>query len=78
MDPRLTKFLALLIPMLVAAPSQPDIAALIAPHPIWSYVTMGLIYLAANYLGIGLSGPTAAPRIAAALGNPPGITPPKP
>lgn len=78
MNPNLTKFLALLLPMLIAAPTQPDIAKLLVPHPILAYVVMALIYLTGNYLGIGLSGPTAAPKLASALGNPPGVAAPTP
>ncbi len=74
MSPNLTKFLALFLPFLLGSLHQPDIAVLLAAHPIVSYFFAGGVTLTAAYLGIGLSGPTAAPRMAAALGNPPGGT----
>ena len=70
MGPRMTKFLALFLPFAIGSLHQPDIAALLAPHPIESYLVGGVVTLVAAYLGIGLSGPTAAPKMAAALGNP--------
>jgi hypothetical protein len=70
MDPRLTKFLALFLPFLLGVPSQPDIARILSGHPIAAYLVAGLVTLVATYLGIGVSGPTAAPKMAAMLGNP--------
>ena len=78
MSPNLTKFLALFLPFLLGSLHQPDVAVLLAPHPILSYVVGGAVTLVAAYLGIGLSGPTAAPRMATALGNPPGQPPAPP
>jgi hypothetical protein len=70
MDPRLTKFLALFLPFLLGVPTQPDIARILSGHPIAAYLVCGLVTLVATYLGIGISGPTAAPKMAARLGNP--------
>lgn len=76
MNPQLTKFLALFLPFLLGSLHQPDIAKWLSPHPIASYLVGGAVMMVAAYLGIGLSGPTAAPMLAAKLGNPGAGSPP--
>lgn len=75
MPTSLTKFLALVLPLIIGALQSPDIAKLWAGHPGVGYLISGVVTLVAAYLGIGVSGPTAAPRTAAALGNPGAVKP---
>jgi hypothetical protein len=70
MSPQMTKFLSLFLPFAASSLHQPDVALALANHRIVSYFLGGAVFIVCSYLGFGLSGPTAAPRLAAALGNP--------
>ncbi len=72
MPPALTKLLGLFLPLIIGALAQPDIQKLWAGHPSIGNLVAGGVTLLAGYLGIGVSGPTVAPKLAAAMGNPPG------
>lgn len=77
MSPKMTKFLGYFLPVIIGAISQPDIHKIWEAYPTVGNLVAGLAMAIAGYLGIGVSGPTVAPRVAAALGNP-GAPPPSP
>jgi hypothetical protein len=67
MPPKLTKFLAAVAAVLAWAFHDPSLAPVWGVHPRLFGLASSLLVL---FAALGISGPTLAPRIAAALGNP--------